>query len=198
MARFEGIKSGDPSGNQNARQRAEKGQQMVEQFAQLEVLSDYFRSLRFDKDSHDAEVLLLTCIDFRFFHKVSEHIASAGLSGKCDHVVVAGAELGPVVDFPPDPKLHWQQFFLEHLALSKSLHNIKRVLVLGHRDCGAYKKFKVLPDNPHPDEERAAHKTHADRLEALVHRFHPDLHVDKFLLSLGTVPADPLKYIRLT
>jgi carbonic anhydrase len=164
---------------------------------QLETLSDYFRSLRVDKTSHDAEVLLLTCIDFRFFHKVAAHIEDAELSGKYDHVIVAGAELGPVVDFPPEPKLHWQQFFLEHLALSQSLHNIQRVLVLGHRDCGAYKKFQVLPENPDPEQERLAHLTHANRLEALVQRFYPKLPVDKFLLDLTSAPADPLRFQRL-
>jgi carbonic anhydrase len=170
---------------------------MAELTAQLEDLADYFRGLQPAKDSHDAEVLLLTCIDFRFFHKVAQHIADAGLSGKYDHVIVAGAELGPVVDFPPDPKLHWQQFFLEHLALSKALHNIKRVLVLGHRDCGAYKKFQVLPEHPSPEEERAAHKAHADRFAALVRRFHPELQVDKFLLDLTAKPVDPLRFLRL-
>jgi carbonic anhydrase len=170
---------------------------MMPPTSQLESLADYFRGFKPVKDGHDAEVLLLTCIDFRFFHKVAEHIADAGLSGKYDHVIVAGAELGPVVDFPPDPKLHWQQFFLEHLALSKTLHHIKRVIVLGHRDCGAYKKFQVLPENSSPEEERAAHKAHADRFESLVHRFHPELQVDKFLLDINTEPADPLKFQRL-
>jgi hypothetical protein len=163
----------------------------------LEDFNDFLKSLKLDKASHDAEVLLLTCIDFRFFHKVAEHIEAAGLSGKFDHVILAGAELGAVVDFPPEPKLHWQQFFLEHLDLSKALHSIKRVVVLGHRDCGAYRKFKVLPEKPTPDEERAAHKHHADRLEALVKRFHPKLEVEKYLLSLGAAPADPLKMQRL-
>ncbi|MBC7820487.1 MAG: hypothetical protein IAG10_26685 [Planctomycetaceae bacterium] len=170
---------------------------MADDILTLESFPDVLTRLKLDTSSHDAEVLLLTCIDFRFFHKVAEHIEAAGLSGKFDHVILAGAELGAVVDFPPEPKLHWQQFFLEHLDLSKALHNIKKVLVLGHRDCGAYRKFKVLPNNPSPDEERAAHKHHADRLEALVKRFHPKLEVEKYLLSLGSAPADPLKLQRL-
>jgi hypothetical protein len=170
---------------------------MADDVMKLVDFPDYLKSLKLDSASHDAEVLLLTCIDFRFFHKVAEYIAAAGLSGKFDHVILAGAELGAVVDFPPEPKLHWQQFFLEHLALSKDLHSIKRVVALGHRDCGAYKKFKVLPDKPTPDEERAAHKRHADRLEELVKRFHSELVVEKYLLSLGAEPADPLKMQRL-
>jgi|LakMenE01Jun11ns_1017448.scaffolds.fasta_scaffold9502010_1 carbonic anhydrase len=169
---------------------------MPEQDLIFDDLPSVLRGLKLDSSSHDAEVLLLTCIDFRFFHKVDEHIEAEGLTGKFDHVIIAGAELGAVVDFPPTPKLHWQQFFLEHLALSKELHNIKKVLVLGHKDCGAYKKFGVLPENPTPDVERAAHKHHADRLEALVKRFHSDLEVDKYLLDLGSAPADPLKLLR--
>ena len=84
----------------------------------LDDFGDYMKSLDLDLASHDAEVLLLTCIDFRFFAKVAGHMDAAGLRGKYDHVIVAGAELGPVIDFPPDPRLHWQQFFLEHLALA--------------------------------------------------------------------------------
>lgn len=170
---------------------------MTKDEMKLEDFPDYLKSLKLDTSSHDAEVLLLTCIDFRFFHKVAEHIEAAGLSGKFDHVILAGAELGAVVDFPPEPKLHWQQFFLEHLDLSKTLHDIKRVVVLGHRDCGAYKKFMVLPEKPTPEEERAAHKRHADRFEELVKRFHPNLMVEKYLLSLGSAPADPLKLQRI-
>lgn len=170
---------------------------MSEEELSLEGFSDYLKSCDLDLASHDAEVLLLTCIDFRFFIKIAQHMDSSGLSGKYDHVILAGAELGAVVDFPPDPRLHWQQFFLEHLALAKELHRIRRVVVLGHRNCGAYKKFGRLPENPTRDQERAAHKLQADKLEALVRRFHPELVVDKFLLSLGSGPAEPLTLLRL-
>jgi hypothetical protein len=170
---------------------------MPEQNIIIDDFAGVLRGLKLDTTSHDAEVLLLTCIDFRFFHKVAQHIEAARLSGKFDHVIIAGAELGAVVDFPPTPKLHWQQFFLEHLGLSKELHNIKKVLVLGHRDCGAYKKFGVLSENPTPDVELAAHKHHADRLQSLVKRFHADLDVETYLLDLGPAPADPLKMIRV-
>jgi hypothetical protein len=161
------------------------------------MFPEYLDTIRFDLSNDEAEVLLLTCIDFRFFHKVVKHMEDAGLSGKYDHIILAGAELGALIDFPPDPRLHWQQFFLEHLGLSKALHNIKRWVVLGHRDCGAYKKFKVLPQQPTPEQERLAHKEQADKLEILVSKFHPDLVVDKFLLSLDDVPDAPLMLHRL-
>jgi len=161
-----------------------------------ELFSTYLTSLNQDLSSHDADVLLLTCIDFRFFPKVLEHMRNAGLIGKYDQVIVAGAELGPVVDFPPDPRLHWQQFFLEHLALSIDLHKIQRLLVLGHRGCGAYRKFDLLPEHPTPGEEYRAHKEQADKLKVLIQKFYPKLPVDNFLLSLDK-PDEPITFHRL-
>ena len=136
---------------------------------------------------HDAEVLLLTCIDFRYFGLIAAHIAGDNLVGKYDHVILAGASLGPVIDFPPEPKLHWQQMFLDHLALSRTLHHVSRVVVLDHRDCGAFKKFGLLPESPSPDEEFNVHKAQALRLECLIRRFEPTIAFEAYLLGL---PAD--------
>jgi len=162
---------------------------MARQKINLEF-SEFLDTLTFDdKCHHKAEVLLLSCIDFRFFNLVQKYIDDRGLSDKFDHVILAGAELGAVVDFPPEPKLHWQQFFLEHLALSKQLHCIDRLVVLGHRNCGAYEKFKLLPENPDRDEERRVHAAQAERLQALVGRFYPGLPVEVGLLTREK-PAD--------
>lgn len=147
--------------------------------------SEFLDRLTFEnKSDHKAEVLLLTCIDFRFFHLVQKYINERNLAHKFDHVILAGAELGPVVDFPPDPKLHWQQFFLEHLALAIELHAIKKLIVLGHRTCGAYEKFRLLPQRPDPERERQVHRAQAEKLEKLVKRFYPTLTVEAGLLSL--------------
>lgn len=138
------------------------------------------------KCEHEAEVLLLTCIDFRFFEEVTDCIKKEGLVGKFDHVIIAGAELGPVVDFPPAPKMHWQQFFLEHLQLSLELHCIRKVLVLGHRDCGAYIKFEQLEKGADPKLEVAVHEKHACRLQALIKHHHPELEFEARLLDETT------------
>lgn len=152
----------------------------------LNELSELFESIRQnnDKDKHTADVLLLTCIDFRFFDDISAVIKEKELCDNFDHLIVAGAELGPVVDFPPDPKLHWQQFFLEHLALSRDLHCIKKVLVLGHRDCGAYKKFKLLPENNVDLKlEESVHEVQSHRLRQLIERHQPGLAFEARLLD---------------
>jgi carbonic anhydrase len=107
------------------------------------------------KDLPQAEVLLLTCMDFRFFEKISTVMEDAGLAGKYDHVILAGAALGAV-----EPRVeHWHKTFFDHLELAEKLHNVETVIVLEHRDCGAYspKGFGLLPDNPTREEERRVH-----------------------------------------
>ena len=107
------------------------------------------------KDLRQAEVLLLTCMDFRFFEQIAAVMGEAGLTGKYDHVILAGAALGAV-----EPRVeHWHQTFFDHLDLAVKLHNVKAVIVLEHRDCGAYspKGFGLLPDNPTRKEERRVH-----------------------------------------
>src|SRR4051794_22308447 len=103
----------------------------------------YLRSIPIDTSHEHAEVLLLTCIDFRFFRLIAEKLDEIGLTGKYDHFILAGASLGALLDFNadhlPDPKpflprLHWQQSFVEHLLLATQLHStIRRVIVIDHR-----------------------------------------------------------------
>ena len=107
------------------------------------------------KDLRKGKVLLLTCMDFRFFQLIAKVMKRAGLEGRYDHVILAGAALGAVVR----GKKYWHKTFFDHLALAEKLHNIKGVIVLEHRDCGAYspKGFGLLPDKPTREEERRVH-----------------------------------------
>lgn len=107
------------------------------------------------KDLRKAKVLLLTCMDFRFFEQIATVMRNAGLEGRYDHVILAGAALGTVVP----GKKHWHKTFFDHLELAEKLHSIRAVIVLEHRDCGAYspKGFGLLPDKPTREEERRVH-----------------------------------------
>ena len=110
----------------------------------------YLKDLGSDAD-HEAELLLLTCMDFRFFLKIAELMKGT----KYDHVTLAGAALGAVV--PEKPK--WHEMFFDHVKLAIDLHNIKRVIVMEHRDCGAYseKGFARLLPGFTDDDERKVH-----------------------------------------
>ena len=118
------------------------------------------------KDSVKAKALLLTCMDFRFFGLIAEFMKESGLEGKYDHVILAGAALGAVVR----GKKHWHKTFFDHLELAEKLHKIKAVVVLEHRDCGAYspKGFGLLPEHPTRAEELRVHFEQVAKLEAKI------------------------------
>ena len=116
-------------------------------------------------DDHKADVLLLTCLDFRFFVKISNLMKGV----RYDHVVLAGAALGAVVP----GKEHWHQTFFDHVDLAVKLHEVPAILVMEHRDCGAYgpKGFGLLPESPTREQERRAHREQAALLGEKVPRF---------------------------
>ena len=74
---------------------------------------------------HECNALVATCIDFRFQEAINQWLKEQNLVGDHDRVAVAGA----TKDI---------EHLLEQLTLSKKLHNISVVYLLGHEDCGAF------------------------------------------------------------
>ena len=81
------------------------------------------------------EAMLLSCIDPRFQNLVNKRENNRGLSGKYSAFTIAGASIGVVAPAFKD----WHETFWQNLAASKQLHNINKVIVINHRDCGAAK-----------------------------------------------------------
>src|SRR5688500_12621528 len=111
---------------------------------------DYLETLASDP-GHQADILLLTCMDSRFFTKTPEKMKGT----KSDQVIRAGRALGVV----GGPK-HCHDTFFDHLNLAINLHGVNRVIVMEHRECGAYGPppgFGLLPKEPDRDEERRVH-----------------------------------------
>lgn len=131
-------------------------------------------------DTHSAEVLLLTCMDYRMTGHVASYLDSRGLAGRYDIVALAGAAIGVM---SPDTE-NWGAMFWDQLDLAVRLHGINRVIVVDHRDCGA---CKVLV---HPDcgtdkaEETRIHTGWMSRLSAAIHEKAPDLTVETILMDL--------------
>jgi len=122
----------------------------------------------------DSKFLLLHCIDYRYpalIHAALDEV----FPKRYDQVVLAGASLAGVIDFgPPGPRLHWSQTLIDHVLLSRTLHHIAAILVLEHRDCGAYKEFAHVPSHPDADEEEHEHARQFERFVQLLARNVPD------------------------
>ena len=144
---------------------------------------EFFNAAR-DNRTPDKTLLLLTCIDLRYpalIHaKMEPHFHKL-----YDHVCLAGAGLAPVVDFGPDRKPHWEQTFLEHVAISVTLHSIRTVMVMDHRDCGAYRKFGLLlKEESGTTKEMNVHFHHMRRLKSLLKKEFSDLEFRGVLLPI--------------
>ncbi len=101
-------------------------------------------------DASGVPILLLTCMDSRYPHRIVDTMDSSGWRGKYDQLILAGASLGVV------HRQEWQDTFLDQLGFAIEHHHVSQVFILDHRDCGAYRYFMgVTPDDP--ARERQAH-----------------------------------------
>jgi carbonic anhydrase len=131
-----------------------------------------------------TEALLLSCMDYRLMDDIERYMSKRGLRDKYDHVVLAGASLGAVTSRYPA----WGKTFWDHLGIALDLHHIHKVIVMDHRDCGAY---KVILGEDFAKDARRETNTHAAQLQKLageIARKHPKLEVETLLMALnGTV-----------
>lgn len=134
----------------------------------------------------NTEALLLSCMDYRLIDETERYMSGRGLRNKYDHVILAGASLGALTDKYPA----WNKTFWEHLDVAINLHGIHKVIVIDHRDCGAYKV--VLGEDFAKDQAKET-KVHASKLQELkkqIKQKQPKLEVELLLMDLsGTVEA---------
>ena len=81
------------------------------------------------------EAMVLGCIDPRLQKPVGDYTAAQGLTGKYSQFIFAGAAIGAVAPAFKD----WHKTFWDNLGATIQLHNIKKVVAINHRDCGAAK-----------------------------------------------------------
>jgi len=91
--------------------------------------------------SGNYESMLLNCIDPRFttlswqYMGLLQGVTREKLSDNYSQFVIAGGPIGAV-----HPKFSaWHKAYWDNLDITVSLHHIKRVVALTHRDCGAAK-----------------------------------------------------------
>jgi carbonic anhydrase len=127
-----------------------------------------------------TEALLLSCMDYRLVHQTEKYMSGRGLQGKYDHIILAGAALGALTDkFPA-----WNKTFWEHLDVAIKLHNIQKVILMDHRDCGAYKVILGTDFGKEPAKETEIHAEKLRELRKLVKEKNPKLEVELLLMDL--------------
>jgi carbonic anhydrase-like protein len=136
------------------------------------------RGLAFAAGRTDA--LLLNCIDYRLTAATTRYMAARHMAGKYDQLVLAGASLGAKNDkFPA-----WGTTFWEHVQVAMDLHHIHQIIVIDHRDCGAYTAILGKDLAKDPKEEFAVHAAQMRSLKADINARHPQLAVELLLMAL--------------
>ncbi len=134
--------------------------------------------------AHTAEALLLSCMDYRLIDDITHYMDKRGMTNQYDHVVLAGASLGALSDYCKE----WKETFWEHLKIAIDLHHIKKVIVMDHRDCGAYKVILKADFSKDPQIETRVHGKFLRDLMVAIHKRYPELEVERLMMNLdGTV-----------
>ena len=131
--------------------------------------------------SHTCTSLLMQCMDFRFGRKMKEFMEQNGLMGDADLVSVAGAAKNIV-----NPET--RAFALRQIEISKTLHEMKKVHLVNHTDCGAYGGHQAFAD-----EQAEYAKLTGDLKEArdIVKAKFPELEVILWLAHIDESEHEP-------
>jgi carbonic anhydrase len=131
-----------------------------------------------------TDALLLSCMDYRLVDDLVKFMDGKGMTDKYDHVVLAGASAGA----SHEAFKAWHETFWSHLAVAIDLHKIHKVMIIDHRDCGAY-KIALGPDHTkEPAAELAAHAAILMPLASKIKEKHAHLEVETYLMAIdGTV-----------
>lgn len=127
-----------------------------------------------------TDALLLSCMDFRLTDDIVRYMDGRGMTDKYDHVVLAGASLGAMTD----KFTEWGKTFRDHLQVAIDLHQVKQVIIMDHRDCGAYKTILGKDFARDPVNETRVHAEYLAKLAADIRTLHADLAIETLLMSL--------------
>ena len=125
------------------------------------------------------EAMVLSCMDPRFQPKVFNYLKKKKLTGKYSSFTIAGAAIG--VTSKKFKK--WQSTFLDNLSTSIKLHNIGKLIIINHQDCGAAKIVNGKKEF-NTTIEKKIHKNSFKKIKSIMDRKFPELKINFKILSL--------------
>jgi carbonic anhydrase len=151
-------------------------------FFKLAVLGGGFTLLYATAPAYTGETdaLLLSCMDYRLVDDLVTYMDGRGLKDKYDHIVLAGASAGAY----HEKFAAWHETFWSHLQVAIDLHKIQKVIVIDHRDCGAYKIAVGAEHVKDPKSEYEAHAAILIPFAAKILEKYPTLAVEAHLMAL--------------
>ena len=126
------------------------------------------------------KTMVLSCIDPRFQPIVYNYLKKKKLAGKYSSFTIAGAAVGVTAN----KFKRWHKVFWDNFDTSVKLHNIKKLIVINHRDCGAAKIINGKKEFSTINETKE-HKTSFQKLKKIFKKKYPKLKIELKLVSLN-------------
>ena len=126
------------------------------------------------------KAMVLSCIDPRFQTIVYNYLKKKKLIGKYSSFTIAGSAIGVTAN----KFKRWQKTFWDNFDTSVKLHNIKKLIVINHRDCGAAKIINGKKEFSKINETRV-HKNSFRKIKKLFKKKYPKLRIEFKIISLN-------------
>ena len=127
------------------------------------------------------KVMVLSCIDPRFQPIVFNYLRKKKLSGKYSSFTIAGSAVGVTAN----KFKRWHKVFWDNLETSVKLHNIKKLIVINHRDCGAAKIINGKKEFSDINETKV-HKSPFKKIKKIFRKKYPKLSIELKVISLNS------------
>jgi len=133
---------------------------------------------------HEASTLVISCVDFRFQDENAYLLNNVlGLLDDYDNIMLPGGSLA----LASKKYQSWQKSIEEITPLLKKLHKIKRIILLDHRDCGAYGLAFGKDHMSSKEKELKLHKEVMFKAKKFMEKKFPDLKVYCMLMGLDGI-----------
>ena len=127
------------------------------------------------------KAMVLSCIDPRFQPIVYNYLKKKKLTGKYSSFTIAGSAIGVTAN----KFKRWHKVFWDNFETSVKLHNIKKLIVINHRDCGAAKIINGKKDFTNINETNV-HKNSFQKIKKIFRKKYPKLSIELKIISLNS------------
>ena len=125
--------------------------------------------------------MVLSCIDPRFQSIVYNYLKKKKLTGKYSSFTIAGSAVGVTAN----KFKKWHKVFWDNFDTSVKLHNIKKLIVINHRDCGAAKIINGKKEFSDIMETKV-HKNSFKKIKKIFRKKYPKLSIELKIISLNS------------
>ena len=129
----------------------------------------------------DYKAMVLSCIDPRFQTIVYNYLKKKKLTGKYSSFTIAGSAIGVTAN----KFKRWHKVFWDNFETSVKLHNIKKLIVINHRDCGAAKIINGKKDFTIINETNV-HKNSFQKIKKILRKKYPKMSIELKIISLNS------------